>query len=99
VASPRMGVGVGVIVWVCWGNPKWLPYVGLTLAIPLRYIATPWIYPWEATPSTNPGLQSGVFCPHLQVGAKKKEAALPQHYLSPNQIKPNYIFRKTSSRC
>lgn len=22
----------------------------------------------------------------------KKEAALPQHYLSPNQIKPNYNF-------
>jgi hypothetical protein len=23
---------------------------------------------------------------------QKKEAALPQHYLSPNQIKPNYNF-------
>jgi len=23
---------------------------------------------------------------------QKKEAALPQHYLSPNQIKPNYLL-------
>jgi hypothetical protein len=27
---------------------------------------------------------------YLQAEAQKKEAVLPQHYLSPNQIKPNY---------
>ena len=37
------------------------------------------------------------FLPLPSGRGKKKEAALPQHYLSPNQIKPNYIFRKTSS--
>ena len=37
----------------------------------------------------------GFLC--LRSRYKKKEAALPQHYLSPNQIKPNYIFRKSSS--
>ena len=37
------------------------------------------------------------FLPQPSGRGKKKEAALPQHYLSPNQIKPNYIFRKTSS--
>jgi hypothetical protein len=27
---------------------------------------------------------------YLQAEEQKKEAVLPQHYLSPNQIKPNY---------
>ena len=59
--------------------------------------ANPWIYPWEATIKTQPMTSVVGFLPQPSGRGKKKEAALPQHYLSPNQIKPNYIFRKTSS--
>ncbi len=74
-----------VNVWVCWPS------------IPPRNYANPRIYPWEAAIKCQPMTLVVGFLPLPSGRGKKKEAALPQHYLSPNQIKPNYIFRKTSS--
>ena len=36
-------------------------------------------------------IQKRLYVIKLSVVFKKKEVALPQHYLSPNQIKPNYL--------
>jgi len=38
------------------------------------------------------------FFTRLRNNGKKKEAALLQHYLSPNQIKPNYLSSNHQNR-